>query len=144
MTTVTAELVIDALGVPAPQGSKSFKGMRNGKPVLAESSKKVAPWRAAVEKAARARIALTGWVTLTDACELVIVFWLPRGATVKRPWPTTYPDLSKLVRSTEDALVRAGVIKDDALIVHEDVTKHYAQASTGARIVVRPVEATLL
>ncbi|HEX4432809.1 MAG TPA: RusA family crossover junction endodeoxyribonuclease [Frankiaceae bacterium] len=136
---VLPELVIDAVGVPAPQGSKSFKGMRAGKPVLVESSKKVAPWRAAVESAARARMALTGWTTLDGPIELLIVFFLPRPRSVRRVWPTAYPDSSKLLRSTEDALVRAGVVADDARFVHHDVWKRYALEVPGARITVRPV-----
>ena len=130
-------LTIDVAGSPAPQGSKAYKGHRNGKPILVESSKHVWPWRAAVERAARARINLTGWVPLDGPVELLITFWLPRGKTVTREWPTTYPDSSKLIRSTEDALVIAGVLADDKLICHHDVWKRYARAWSGATVEVR-------
>jgi crossover junction endodeoxyribonuclease RusA len=35
----------------------------------------------------------------------------------KRPYPSVAPDLSKLIRSTEDALTAAGVWRDDCLVV---------------------------
>ena len=41
--------------------------------------------------------------------------------------PATIPDLSKLARSTEDALKDAGVIRDDSLIVeYRRLAKVYA------------------
>lgn len=133
-----ATLTIDVIGVPAPQGSKSFKGMRGGKPILVESSKKVAPWREAVERAARARIALTGWTTLDGPIVLSILFWLPPPKTMPRGrvLPTTYPDLSKIVRSTEDALTTAGVWADDARVIELHARKFYGTQMIGARIVV--------
>ncbi|WP_312681328.1 hypothetical protein [Stenotrophomonas chelatiphaga] len=40
-------------GSPAPQGSKSFKGLaKSGRAILVESSKKVCPWRQDVKLAA--------------------------------------------------------------------------------------------
>jgi Holliday junction resolvase RusA-like endonuclease len=136
---VILELVIDVLGIPAPQGSKAYKGLRNGKPILAESSKKVKPWRDAVERHARAAIALAHWQPLDGPIELVVTFLMPRGKTITRDWPTTYPDSSKLIRSTEDALVRAGVLVDDARIVHHDVWKQYTTGEPGARVKVRSI-----
>jgi Holliday junction resolvase RusA-like endonuclease len=49
-----------------------------------------------------------------------MVFSFRRPKTIKfskRPFPSVYPDLSKLCRSTEDALKAAGAIADDSLIV---------------------------
>jgi Holliday junction resolvase RusA-like endonuclease len=136
-------LTIDVLGTPAPQGSKSFKGMRGGHAILVESSKKVGPWRAAVEAATRARMALTGWVTLDEPVEVSMIFWLsrPQTAPKSRTAPDRYPDLSKLARSSEDALVTAGAIVDDARICRAVLTKVYAPAGSpvGARIVVSGV-----
>jgi Holliday junction resolvase RusA-like endonuclease len=136
-------LTIDVLGTPAPQGSKSFKGMRGGHAILVESSKKVGPWRAAVEAATRARMALTGWVMLDEPVEVSMIFWLARPQTAPkgRIAPDRYPDLSKLARSSEDALVTAGAIADDARICRAVLTKVYAvpPAPVGARIVVSGV-----
>jgi len=137
---MSAELVVRVHGaIPGPQGSKSYKGMRAGKPVLAESSKKVKPWRQAVIAAARSAILAAGWVTLDGPIELRVVFLLPSPKTMPkgRTAPTVYPDLSKLVRSTEDALVSAGVLVDDARIVRTISEKRYG--APGAVIWVRPV-----
>lgn len=141
------ELLVHVLGTPAPAGSKTFKGMRNGHAILAESSKSVKPWRRDVEQAAGRAIRLWCaseperegmWLPLDGPILLDVIFMLrapktmPRGRTA----PTTYPDLSKLIRSTEDALVRAEVMRDDARIVRLTAEKRYAEPGqpTGARI----------
>ena len=108
----TPNLTITAYGIPGPQGSK--KQVAPG--VMIESSKKVRPWRAKVEAAARAA-AGPHWATLDGPLRVEFVFSLVRGKTVKRRHHTTYPDLSKLIRSTEDALTTAGIWADDARIV---------------------------
>lgn len=131
-------LVVRVFGTPAPQGSKSFKGMRGGKPILAESSKKVTPWRAAVVDAALQAVKVAGWVTLTGPVRLEVEFFLKPPVTMPkgRLGPTTYPDLSKLIRSTEDALTSAKVWLDDAQVVREVAGKFYAEPGqpAGARI----------
>ena len=51
---------------------------------------------------------------------LRMVFTLQKPASAPkrtRTWPIRYPDLSKLTRSTEDALTSSGLIADDARIV---------------------------
>lgn len=152
--TVATELVIRAIGNPAPQGSKSYKGMRNGKPILAESSKAVDPWRKAVESAARTAIQARGdWLTLDCPATGAAWFFLPRPIRMPADrivdgvaYPSAYPDVTKLIRSTEDALKIAGVVKDDARFVKWTIEKMYAEPGqpTGARIVVRPLAAVLL
>lgn len=105
-------------GTPAPQGSKRFVGVRNGRGIMVESSKKVAPWREDVGNAARA--ARNGADALDGplVCRMVFTVRKPASAPKKRRiWADRKPDLSKLVRSTEDALVSAGVIADDSRIV---------------------------
>lgn len=106
------------VGLPAPQGSKRHVG--DG--VMVESSKKVAPWREAVKWAAvqhRPAEPLDGPLTLH------VVFTLPRPKTApkRRRHPDRTPDLSKLVRSTEDALTDAGIWADDARVVTCRATK---------------------
>ncbi|MFI6909705.1 RusA family crossover junction endodeoxyribonuclease [Nonomuraea sp. NPDC050394] len=128
-------ITITALGVPGPQGSKNgrpiYKGkgknrVFTGRVVQQESSKKVAPWRKAVEEAARAA-AGPDWVTLNEPLIAGFSFSLPRGKTVRRPFHTTYPDLSKIIRSTEDALTTANIWKDDACVVaYRNPRKLYA------------------
>lgn len=125
-------------GIPGPQGSKRFVGhAKNGRGIMIESSKKVRPWRAAVKQAAvESRKKISGPV------ELFITFTLPRPKSVKRALPDRKPDLSKLVRSTEDALTDAGIWEDDARVVTCFASKHYvgdfkALDSPGASITIQ-------
>lgn len=110
-------------GTPGPQGSKRHVG--GGR--MIESSKKVKPWRQDVKAAAefllishrpsseRARAA-----PIDGPIWLRMVFTLPKPASApkrRRVFPDKKPDVSKLARSTEDALKDAGVYADDARIV---------------------------
>lgn len=111
-------------GIPAPQGSKRHIG--NG--VMVESSKKVRPWRDAVRSEAAA--AATGAPPLDAPLVVDMVFTTLRpkahyrsgrnahllrdGAPAR---PMGAPDLSKLARSTEDALTDAGIWRDDSRVV---------------------------
>lgn len=127
-------IAFDVIGLPAPQGSKRHVG--GGR--MIESSRNVRPWRDAVaaEAATHATRCLTGPLTLT------VVFRLPMPKSRPAAWRTAgvaastrQPDLSKLVRSTEDALVTSGLIGDDALIcelIARKVEVH--QAWTGCTI----------
>lgn len=111
-------LVIVVYGRPAPQGSKSFKGMRGGHAILVESSKRVRPWRELVHAAAVA--ARAGAPPLDGPLVARMVFTVPKPKSApkrRRTYPSTMPDLSKLCRSTEDALTDAGAIADDARII---------------------------
>jgi Holliday junction resolvase RusA-like endonuclease len=115
-------LTVIAYGVPGPQGSKRHVG----KGVMIESSKKVKPWREAVKYAALdARIA--GAIGSVDVhrppldgpllVEFCFTLVRPKSAPKSRIHPDRMPDLSKLIRSTEDALTDAGVWADDARVV---------------------------
>lgn len=109
-------------GIPAPQGSKSPKrNQHTGKIVTVENSPKLAPWRQDVKFAAEAVLTEAGRPQpFAGAVVMRVVFSLSRPSSVKRskrPWPSVTPDLSKLLRAVEDALVAAGVMKDDGLIV---------------------------
>lgn len=130
-------------GDPAPQGSKSFKGTFNGKDgrqhaKLVESSKRVAPWRQDVKAAAEAAIVmrnLAPWEPMDYPLLLVVVFTLPAPQSLPKrraSHPAKMPDLSKLVRSTEDALTAAGVWKDDARVVECRSIKTYPADTLGA------------
>ncbi len=120
-------LEIIVYGRPAPQGSKRHVG--NG--VMIESSKAVKPWRDDVKNAAEKAIACKcDYLSECDAIEpgypldapivARMVFTMPKPASApkkRRTWPMRTPDLSKLIRSTEDALTAAGVWADDARVV---------------------------
>jgi Holliday junction resolvase RusA-like endonuclease len=124
-------------GAPAPQGSKRHVG--GG--VMIESSKKVKPWRQDVKASALAVIdSLDTWQPLDGPLAVSMVFtvrhkpagrptWWPAGVPCGKAlmWrPASTPDLSKLLRSTEDALTDAGIWRDDARVVeYRRLAKHY-------------------
>lgn len=149
-----AALRIVVYGTPGPQGSKTFKGRsRTGKAIMIESSKKVQPWRERVHAAALTALAalpeLRNVFPLDGPIAGRFVFTLRKPLSApkrRRTWPITYPDTSKLLRSTEDALTTAGVWVDDARLVELDrLAKVYpgedpeALDRPGALIVLRQV-----
>ncbi len=124
-------MTITVYGQPAPQGSKRFVGhAKSGRSIMIESSKAVKPWREAVKYAA---IEAFGAVRnapgmqpniyrgpIQGPVSVRMVFTLPKPKSApkgRRTWPDRKPDLSKLVRATEDALTDAGVWEDDARVV---------------------------
>lgn len=145
---------IIAYGSPAPQGSKRHVG--HG--VMIESSAKVKPWRQDVLAAAiEAKRAIEGFESIDAPIVVRMVFTMkrPRGhyrtgknahliraSAPSRPSGT--PDLSKLARSTEDALTNACIWRDDARVVeYERLAKvfigedHESLDAPGVRIVIR-------
>lgn len=118
-------IVFTVYGSPAPQGSKSFKGTfvdKTGRTrgIMAESSKKVKPWRQDVKAAAEKIREERSIIPLDGPLSVRMVFTLPKPSSApksRRTWAMRKPDVSKLARSTEDALVDAGLIADDARIV---------------------------
>lgn len=152
-------IVIVVYGSPAPQGSKKFVGLaKSGRGILAESSKKVKPWRQDVKSAAEEAIATwvamnseAAWTPLDGPLLARVVFTLPKPGNApkrKRTFPCKKPDLSKLLRSTEDALTDAGLIADDARLVEfSRLAKVFpgedpeALHAPGVRIVVEMLEA---
>lgn len=148
---MTAPVVIRVFGQPAPQGSKRAFAVRGkggiptGRIAVIESSHdRVKTWRAAVIDAITNLPEPPAW-PLEGPLRLGIVFALPRpknhyrtgkNATQLRDtaprFPTGTPDLSKLLRSTEDALTDIAVWHDDAQVVayqrlEKVYTTHYPQ-----------------
>lgn len=131
-------IVIPVVGTPAPQGSKRHVG--NGR-MVESAAATLGPWRDAVRtEAARA---MNGARPMMGAVDARIVFYFPRpvghfgrhgNLLPSAPdHKTTRPDLSKLLRSTEDALTDAGVWGDDAQVVHLVLDKVFG-ARPGAHI----------
>lgn len=141
-------------GSPAPQGSKKFVGLAKstGRGILVESSKKVKPWRQDVKAAGLA--ARGGAAPLDGPLIVRMVFTVPKPKSApkrRRTWADRKPDLSKLARSTEDALTDAGVLADDARIVeYERLAKVFpgedpeALEAPGVIIEIRAIEANQL
>lgn len=115
MSAPALEVVV--YGEAAPQGSKRHVG--GGR--MVESSKKVKPWRDDVRDATLRVLAThPGWVPLDAPLRVSMVFTVRKPASApkrRRTWPDRMPDLSKLCRSTEDALTTAGAWRDDARVV---------------------------
>lgn len=135
-----ADLVITVYGTPGPQGSKTVKGTRRtktGKLIanLVESSAKVKPWRANVVEAAKEAVRTSHYGCLANrwplfdgpvAVSMVFTLQAPQRMPKGRTCPSVKPDISKLIRSTEDALTDARIWADDALVVaYRDTAKTY-------------------
>lgn len=106
-----AEVEFYVEGRPAPQGSK--RAFPNGG--MTEMSRYVKPWRNAV--AAAAHTAAQGLPLIDEPVRLRVAFYITRPKKPKFPTrPAVTPDLSKLVRATEDALTGL-VWADDARVV---------------------------
>lgn len=149
-------MILTVYGSPAPQGSKRYVGSKNGgRGIVIESSKKVRPWRQAVKyEALNAR---QGVPPIDEPVYVRMVFTFQRPASHYRTGknahllrdgapdrPSGPPDLSKLARSTEDALTDAGVWRDDSRVVeYERLAKVYvgedpeALDAPGVRMVIR-------
>jgi Holliday junction resolvase RusA-like endonuclease len=114
-------------GEAAPQGSKKHVG----RGIMVESSKKVKPWREAVERATvketNGRRMFAGAVSV-EAC-----FTMRRPKRAKgREFPSVAPDLDKLLRSTFDGLTSSGVWEDDSRVVSVSASKVYPKQGKDA------------
>lgn len=97
-----------AYGQPVPQGSMK---VINGH-VLHSQGSALAVWRSLVALAAKQ----AGAQISDKPMAITMVFLMPRGKTVKRPYPTVPPDLDKLIRAVLDALTGITWL-DDAQVV---------------------------
>ncbi|MGG5257487.1 RusA family crossover junction endodeoxyribonuclease [Phycicoccus avicenniae] len=157
---MTDVLIISVNGTPGAQGSKRHVG----RGVMVESSKKVKPWRSDVKDAAERTIAslehFAPWAVLDGPLHASITFRFPRpkghyrtgrNAHLLRDsapvWPTSRAlgDVDKLVRSTFDALVSAGVAADDSLFARVLAEKVWCSDGqpAGALIRIRPLTAAV-
>lgn len=134
-------------GQPAPQGSKS----RNRYGAVYEASANQPAWREAVKTAAMNAARVLRWQTIPRGVpvELWVTFHFARPAShygtgrngdVLKPNAPTFkasaPDLSKLVRATEDALTDAGIWHDDAQVSVTVADKRYGQPGADVRVVI--------
>lgn len=120
-------------GTPAPQGSKRYLGVKGGKGITVESSKRVAPWRADVR--AEAQKVFDAPFDGPIAVSLTFVLARPKGhyrtgrhAHLLRDaapaWPASRPDIDKLARAVLDA-VKGIAWHDDAQVARLTVWKTY-------------------
>jgi Holliday junction resolvase RusA-like endonuclease len=131
-----AEVSFSITGDPASQGSHAIM---NGR-IVQVNSKKHKAWRTAIVNEVITTLP-ADWEPIDGPCELIVMFYLPKPASVKRSAPSVAPDLDKLVRSVGDALAIAGVYTDDSRITRISARKLYAQGiEPGATITVATLE----
>lgn len=128
-------------GRPAPQGSKNYLpgGGR-------ESSPHLPAWRADVREAFTVGTgSVPGRAPVCQTAEPAFVwleFVLARPKRLRAGQPTephlVRPDVDKLARGVLDALVSAGVLSDDRIVVHLLARKRYAEEGerTGCTVTV--------
>lgn len=131
-------------GVAAPAGSKTTGARKDGGRFVRDSSRRAAPWKADVARAAAA--ARNGGGLMEGPLRLTVRVVVPRpkghyGAKGLRPsapeLPITRPDVTKLLRAIEDACT--GIVwRDDAQIVTQIAAKEYGEPAR-AEIVVEAV-----
>ena len=153
-------ITFTVVGLPAPQGSKSYLGAsKSGKPRFRESSQRVAPWRSDVRDAGEKAMRV---IHGPDFIEVLPAWAGPVGVELAFRWPRPKghyrsgqhaeqlraaapdvpigkPDLDKLARAVLDALT--GIVwVDDAQVVDLVLTKRYADlAGPGVDVRVRPL-----
>lgn len=128
-----AEVTFTVYGKAQPAGSKTAGVSKSGKLFVRDDAKGSRPWKTQVAQAAGE--AMNGDGLLGGALELSVIFTVPRpkahyGARGLRPsapaYPTTRPDITKLLRAVEDACT--GIVwRDDAQIVHQHAYKEYGE-----------------
>ena len=138
--TAPPAVTLVVYGTPGPQGSKRHIG----RGIMIESSDKVKPWRQDVKHAAIAATQTQpDWEILDGplAVSMVFTFTRPRSHygtgrnahLIKESAPARpsgYPDLSKLIRSTEDALTGVVWVDDSRIVEYRTLAKHYAGTDT--------------
>ena len=130
-----SEVRFTAYVTPTPQGSmKGFvlPGKWGAKPraILTSDNKKLKPYRGEVTREAMVALGKAGIAEpfagkhVPVSIVLEFYFQKPESVPKKRQHPSVKPDLSKLIRSTEDAMT--GILyTDDAQIVSIVARKHY-------------------
>jgi Holliday junction resolvase RusA-like endonuclease len=148
MNTETQTIRFFVPGIPKPGGSKrAFYIKKLGRAIVTDACKDSKTWRQTV--AVFAKQAYSGEPLRGPLC-VTFLFTMPRpkghyrsGAHANElrasapTWHTNKPDLTKLIRSTEDACT--GILwADDASIASQVPTKRYGERP-GVLIVVEPL-----
>lgn len=126
-------------GRPAPQGSHAYKGHRNGKPIITESSRHLGPWRDLIAWKARSR----GGLLPVGPVGVRLDFVMPRPKQTPKRTPPAIKrtgDIDKLSRAALDAIT--GVwLEDDSLVTVLHASKRIAEPGepSGVAITCTPI-----
>jgi crossover junction endodeoxyribonuclease RusA len=138
------EIVLDVVGIPAPQGSKTgYYNPKIGRVMMVEGKAgqrdRHKTWREGVAQACRDHVRENPMSVLDEpiAVNVLFRFALPKSDQY-RTMHTGAPDIDKLLRSTFDALKLGGLIRDDSIIASVFSNKTYAHgdSSPGATITI--------
>jgi Holliday junction resolvase RusA-like endonuclease len=134
-------------GTPAPGGSKKgFYNKNLGRVIMVPDCKRTKPWMTLVSQTVAAAYdgqPMSGPIKLSmqfmilrpkfhygsgkNACQI--------KPSLARSWPTVKPDLTKLERSTEDALT--GILwRDDCQVCKKETVKYYVTRNPGVIITI--------
>lgn len=130
------KLEFRVIGAPVPKGNMTAFVVKGRAIVTDDNRKPLKTWQGMIaEAASRAllELPLAERRMLLDGVRLTAVFTLSRPKSVKRTHPTARPDLSKLIRGVEDALIRV-IYTDDAQIVELLVAKRYGAIAEPPRV----------
>lgn len=116
-------MIVEVYGNPAPQGSKKCFCRGNKAVMLEQTAGSLKPWRNAV--LAAALVAKGGQPPMDGPLEFWCTWVVARPAKPKFDQPAVAPDLSKVMRATEDALTDAGVWVDDSRVVAAVIREVY-------------------
>ena len=133
-------VTFQAYGNPQPKGSaRAFVPKGWSRPIVTSANPRLKEWEALVRAAAQLHADgqfFDGPVSLAFA----FYFQRPKSLAKRVSHHVKKPDLSKLVRSTEDALT--GVLfRDDSQVSEVRATKHYAPEGKPSCVIVTVSEA---
>ncbi len=112
-------------GDPKPKGSKRAFVVK-GRAVVVDASKDTKSWEGRLVEEIVARGEGVDRELYDKPVDVSLLFHLRRPKSAKkRRWPHVKPDIDKLCRTVLDALVTAGVIRDDAQVVSLSADKQY-------------------
>lgn len=95
--------------------------------------KKLPAWRQAIKLVCGSRYR---GEPIDHPVKVTVVFYLPKPKRPRFELPATAVDCDKTQRALGDGLEQAGVLKNDARIIHWDARQEYTTDQPGAHVVV--------
>ena len=72
-----------------------------------------------------------GMKALDRPLYLGVTYFIPRPKTVSRPFPTGKPDTDNYTKALKDGMTKAGIWRDDSLVITELCQKRYTSRPIG-------------